>query len=960
MEGPCLRLDVTDEEFLLLDDEEDASTQARPGSAGSASAGLGGLGGGTGGAAGRGAGGLLSGLAGSLGRGFASVRSKLAAAGESRQAAAEPVHELILDDSSNEEQTKVISAAVEDVVVEAIVEPELVVDGLEEFEWGLRGMDCPDCAMKATRAVRRLPGVKVVNVSATEGRVRVNIDVGRGRISRVSAVLESLGHGPDLEWRQVQGKTAGEVSRRLGIERKGLRKALLGVPGILNASLEDGRIELQKVPTDSLKVEQMTNDNLRRLLGDFSLIESKTRRLRPDQAQLLGAVMTLPLLFSVLVLESLGLHFWLLAGVTSLGVLFAGMPMFKAAVASVQNRVLGFQVLTSLAVLGALYLRQWPEALVVTGLVALAAHMEESALVRAREAMQGGLDRLPRRARLIEAKGGSAADDDCCDDDHDHSHDHFHDHAYADSQADDEWTPIAALERGDIVEIRSGEVIPVDGYVVDGSGAIDRAPLTGEPMPISISTGDLIEAGLTLTRGPIRVRTEAIGDDTRLADLIDLVRRYREQPTRTQTIIERFTALWVPLVLVGSAIYGMMTGDFVAMLVLWVVSCPCSLLLAAPVPHATALSCASASGLVARGGDVIEAAAGVQLALLDKTGTLTTGRPRLVSIALAGNQTEQSVLRIAAGLEQRSNHPYARTLITAAAERSEDLTEISEIEDGDAGVSGNMHGSPVILGRTDWLVAEGVRIPQEIDSALADSRQAGYGASVLAIDGEAVAAFTFAHDDAREGVKEMLEMLQNQGISIEILSGDEQASVEAFARGLGLDPSVCRGNVDPEGKAAWVASRAKLSRTLMAGDGFNDSGALAAADVGVAVGSGEQVNLDAADVLIPGEDPRALANLIELSKRTRKVVNANIAISVAVTLLLVVTALTGINTSIAAGIAIHEASVFLIIFNGMFVAGAGGRRAGVLLDLGKDLIRDIREAVQVLFSTMKSSPPSTA
>jgi cation transport ATPase len=363
---------------------------------------------------------------------------------------------------------------------------------------------------------------------------------------------------------------------------------------------------------------------------------------------------------------------------------------------------------------------------------------------------------------------------------------------------------------------------------------------------------------------------------------------------------------------------------------------------------------------VARGGDVIEAAAGVQLALLDKTGTLTTGRPRLVSIALAGNQTEESVLRIAAGLEQRSNHPYARTLITAAAERSEDLTEISEIEDGDAGVSGNMHGSPVILGRTDWLVAEGVRIPQEIDSALADSRQAGYGASVLAIDGEAVAAFTFAHDDAREGVKEMLEMLQNQGISIEILSGDEQASVEAFARGLGLDPSVCRGNVDPEGKAAWVAERAKLSRTLMAGDGFNDSGALAAADVGVAVGSGEQVNLDAADVLIPGEDPRALANLIELSKRTRKVVNANIAISVAVTLLLVVTALAGINTSIAAGIAIHEASVFLIILNGMFVAGAGGRRAGVLLDLGKDLIRDIREAVQVLFSTMKSSPPSTA
>ena len=271
-----------------------------------------------------------------------------------------------------------------------------------------------------------------------------------------------------------------------------------------------------------------------------------------------------------------------------------------------------------------------------------------------------------------------------------------------------------------------------------------------------------------------------------------------------------------------------------------------------------------------------------------------------------------------------------------------------------------MRGIPVILGRADWLMEEGVKIPYEIDSALADSRYAGYGASVLAVDGQAVAAFTFAHDDAREGVNEMIAELQSQGISVEILSGDEQASVEAFAKKLGLDPSICRGNVDPEGKAAWVAQRAKLSRTLMAGDGFNDSGALAAADVGVAVGSGEQVNLDAADVLIPGEDPRALSNLLSLSKRTRKVVNANIAISVGVTILLVITALAGINTSIAAGIAIHEASVFLIILNGMFVAGAEGNKLGVLTSLGKDLISDIREAFNVWLSSGKADSSATA
>ncbi len=927
--SPSLACVVNDEEFLILDDDDTDLTQAKPESRKASdvqsvsenSASISSLGG------------LISSIKGMLGESIGKISSSISDTSEKKAAKVASVEELILDDGSLE---KVIPITGESADSANFMEAELVVDGVEQFEWNLRGMDCPDCAMKATRAVNRLPGVDQVIVSATEGSIRFKLDLARGRVSRVSSVLESLGHAPDVKWSLVQGKTAGEVSNHLGIDRKGLRNALLDIPGILNASLDDGRVELQRIPTDSLKVSEMTEEGLRRLLGEYTLVESKNKRLRADQVQLIGAVMTIPLLFAVFAIELAELYWWVAAGITGLGVLFAGMPMFQAAIASIQNRVLGFQVLTSLAVLGALYLKEWPEALVVTGLVALAGHLEDSALVRAREAMQGGLDRLPRRARLV-TEG--------------HNIDNSH---------HDEWTPVAALEPGDIVEIRSGEVIPVDGIVVDGTGAVDKAPLTGEPMPVSVSSGSFVEAGLTITRGPLHVKAEATGKDTRLADLIELVRKYREQPTRTQTIIERFTAIWVPLVLVGSAIYGAISGDIVGMLVLWVVSCPCALLLAAPVPHATALSSASGIGLVARGGDVIEAAAGIELALLDKTGTLTSGRPRLVSIAVAGDETEESALRIAAGLEQRSNHPYATTIIEAASERSKAITKITGIEDGDAGVRGSMRGLPVILGRADWLMSEGIMIPYEIDSALADSRHAGYGASVLAIDSEAVAAFTFAHDDAREGVKEMVEELQQQGISVEILSGDEQASVEAFAETLGINPKICRGNVDPEGKASWVAERAKLSRTLMAGDGFNDSGALAAADIGVAVGSGEQVNLDAADVLIPGEDPRALANLIQLSKRTRRVVNANIAISVMVTLMLIITALTGINTSIAAGIAIHEASVFLIIINGMFVAGAGGRRIGVLLDLAKDLLRDIREAFGVLFSGGEGSPPSTA
>lgn len=822
---------------------------------------------------------------------------------------------------------------------DSILDADLVVDGIYDIEWGINGMDCADCAMKATKAVNRLPGVDGVKVSVTEGTVKFSLDLSKGKVSRANSVLESLGHNPVVIWQSVFGITPGGAASNLGIDRKSLRTALLDVPGIINVRFEDGKIELQKINYNSMKMMEISDERLRQLLGDdLKLQKSTTSKLRPDQVQLLSAFFTIPLIIGVFAINQLDSvpNFTALL-LSIIGISFAGYPMFKAAISSIQNRVLGFQVLTSLAVIGAMIMKEYPEALIVTGLVAFASHLEESALVRARNAMQGGLDRLPRLARL-----SSITEDSCCDDDH-------CDSDIKENSSDDEWIPIEALDIGDVVEIRSGEIIPVDGVIIEGSGAIDRAPLTGEPIPVSITTGDYVEAGLVLVRGPIVVSCKATGESTRLASLIDLVRSYRDKPTRTQSTIERFTAVWVPFVLIGSLAYGILTKDFVTTLVLWVVSCPCSLLLAAPVPHATALSSASASGLVARGGDVLESAASIELALLDKTGTLTTGRPKIGEFVCASGQKEENILGIVSALEQRSNHPYAKAIISLAKESDVKLKKVTAISDGDAGVSGKLNGKEIIFGRADWLISQGVVISDDIQEILDSSRKKGHGVSVLSLEGKSVAAFSFIHDDAREGAKEMVQMLQEQGIIVEILSGDEQSSVEAFARKLGIDPSICRGNVSPEGKAKWVEERSKARRTLMAGDGFNDAGALAAANIGIAVGSGDQVNLEAADVLIPGDDPRAIVRLLELAKRTKMIVNINIAISVAVTLILVLTTLAGVNTSIAAGIAIHEASVFLIIINGMFVSSNNTRRTTVLVDLMKDLVKDLKEAFGVLF-----------
>ena len=842
-----------------------------------------------------------------------------------------------------------------------VLDADLAADGVHEFEWAIRGMDCPDCAMKATRAVSRLPGIEQCRVSATEGSVRLSLDIGRGQVSRASSVLENLGHSPDVEWLGVVGLTPREVAARLGIERRALRSSLMDIPGILNVSLDDGRIELQRLWLVDTALRAVSEQRMEAILGPgFTLSPSKSSKLRPDQIRLLGAAMTVPLILGVIAVERIHAVPDVLAAVIgAFGVLFAGYQMFQEAFASIQNRVLGFQILTSLAVFGAVYLQEWAEALMVVGLVGFAAHLEDRALLRARESMQGGLDRLPRRARLLDSKpeeGETRTLNVLQPETRSLVVANCH---------DEELTPVEAIEPGDMVEVRSGEVVPVDGVVVEGTGSIDKAPLTGEPIPIPVNPDDFVEAGLVLVRGPLVIRAQAGGDDTRLSSLIDLVRQYRDQPTRTQSAIESFTAIWVPLVMIGAPAIGFLVAGttseaILVTLLLWVVSCPCSLLLAAPVPHAAALSAASSSGLVARGGDVLEAAAGVELALLDKTGTLTSGQPRMTGLFVSEEENELRVLQIAAGLEQRSNHPYARSILALAQERSLKPSNVTGLADGDAGVSGTLRGQQVMLGRADWLMDRGVEIPLDVDSALAGSRKAGHGSSVLAIEGRAVAAFGFAHDDAREGVDALISALRENDVTVEILSGDEQASVEAFAQRLGIPSSSCRGGVDPEGKAQWVSERSKARVTLMAGDGFNDAGALAAADVGVAVGSGEQVNLDAADVLIPGEDPRALAKFIDLSKRTRRAVSMNIAISVGITMLLVCVVLLGWEIKLAAGVALHEASALIVILNGMWVTGTGPQRTTTLVDLVRDLRDDLMEALRVAIGGSGKDQSATA
>ena len=819
--------------------------------------------------------------------------------------------------------------------------------GKQTICWPIQDMDCPHCASEAMSALNRLKHVNSSLVSATDGTVTVDVDFEQGNLAEASAVLRSLGNPPDLPFMQISGVKSSSISARHSVPVKALPRIFRRQPGVLDCDVDrEGNLKLQLVPNLSKELQLALDESLRDVIGqDFKLIPEKINTVTSGQWRMIGSGIAFVMLVTLLLTEFfITENPWVLGAIGLTGVSLGGIKMFSKAWASIQNRQFGFQVLTSLAVIGASYLQAWEEALMVLILVAWTEHMENEALVNARKAMQGGLDRLPRTARRVPKKivgeisfsslsvispQTSIAN---------HSH----------SVATVEEVPIGLIMKGDHIEIRSGELIPADGKIISGNGSVNRAPLTGESVPVDVKTGDELQAGLTLSRGPVTIEVTAVGEDTRLSGLIDTVHSFKDIPTRLQGALENFTALWVPVVLIGAVLAWVVIpgADWKIILLLWVVACPCALLLASPVPHAASLSLASKSGAIARGGDVMESLSKVNLALLDKTGTLTSGRPRIGTMTLARGRKRDTAIALAAGLEASSNHPYAQAIVAFAKDEEIEALELSEISDKENGVYAKLKGSEVA-----FIRAEKSQLSGKLLEVLEDALKQGHGASLLLKDSKPVALFTFIHDDLRDGTDDLVKSLYSMGVNVEIISGDNQDAVNALAQSIGVPESAARGEMTPEGKVKWVQDRSKTHITMMVGDGFNDAAAMAAADVGIAIGTGESANLEAADVLIPGDDPRLISDLVKLSKRTHSVLVWNIAYSVAVTLFLVYLVLAGINDSLAFGVLVHELSVIGVIINGARLSGTGGTLK-LIADIFKSIWNGTLESFKALYDSI--------
>tara|TARA_B100001564_G_scaffold337906_1_gene329234 strand:- start:60 stop:2894 length:2835 start_codon:yes stop_codon:yes gene_type:complete len=873
-------------------------------------------------------------------------------------------------------QKPVIDQELEKEILEAEILDDLVVEqpsGIFEVEWPLVGMDCPDCASKAFNALDHLMQTTEVKVSATSGEVSLKVDLEYGLLSQVSSTLKSLGHPPDVSFYLLSGVNARVVAKRNQIELKQVERLMLRQPGILDVEVnKDNEILVQLLPAPNKKMLDLRDSSLERIIGTKPVFtEVSSTRLRPDQWRLFGGAVAVPLLFIVILGEVIGLPPIVIGLIASLGIFIGGLQMFHEAIASLMSRQMGFQVLTSIAVIGASILGMWEEALMVVILVAIAAHLENSALENARNAMQGGLDRIPRIARRMIPKTKISKEV------FNPAEISFQIQTTSPSNSqpmlfnqqsknleESEMISLDLLKIGDIVEIRSGELIPADGQIIDGYGALDKAPLTGESAPVEVVEGDEIHAGLILARGPVLIKVTAVGPDTRLSGIIEAVHNFKEQKPKIQNLIERFTSVWIPIVLFGALVvwYFMFpANDWKIILLLWVVACPCALLLAAAMPHAAALSRASRMGAIVRGGDILERLSKVNHVLLDKTGTLTSGKPKIGEVIIAKGRQRKTTLGLAGGLEKRSSHPYAHAILEYLKAEDIPSTKVTEIADVEAGVKGTVSGKEVYFIRADMAKKYKIKVGKEISSAIKKAKEQGNGMSLLAREDTALALFTFIHDDTRGGSKELIHGFNKRSVSVEIISGDQQSSVSNFASQIGLADQSAHGGLSPEQKVSWVEKRSQTHITMMVGDGFNDSAALAVADVGIAVGTGESVNLEAADIMFPGDEPKMLLELHDLSKKMNNALIGNIAISIFITLALVVAVINEWYDQLWVGVLIHEASVLLVIINGARLAGRNSMLAilwTILKSLWNDTIAVFIQFKQHYFSQSVTQKPS--
>lgn len=583
---------------------------------------------------------------------------------------------------------------------------------------------------------------------------------------------------------------------------------------------------------------------------------------------------------SKLILNNLEIFTWSLVLASILG----AAPIAIQAYQAMRVKVVSIDVLVTIAVLGAFLIRNFEESAIVTFLFLFGAYLELRTLNKTRSAIKELTEMAPESAlKLIE-------------------------------NGEFEEVEVDEVDVGDILLVKTGAKVPVDGRVISGEGHINEASITGESLPVTKTKDSGVYAGTILENGTIQIVADRVGEDTTFGKIIELVEEAQDSKSEAERFIDRFSKYYTPGVLVIAFIVWLFSKNIELAITILVLGCPGALVIGVPVSNVAGIGNGAKHGILLKGSEVIGDFSRLDTMVFDKTGTLTIGNPKVGEVEIY-TDNEEEVLAYLASVERESDHPLGKAVIEHIGDTKYYDVEKTEVVKG-GGIIAEVDGHRLVVGNMALMEEEDVKIGEKSYEDIKSLEEKGNSLVLTAVDGE-LKVLMGIKDQIRPGVKEDLQRLKRLGVkNLVVLSGDNQGTVDLVAKELGLTEA--HGHMLPEDKSQYIKDlQAKGQIVAFVGDGVNDSPSLALAEIGIAMGSGTDVAIETSDVVLMNSDFSRLPHALGLTKATARNMRQNIVIAVGVVIILLLSVLFSDWMNMSIGMLVHEGSILAVILNGM-------------------------------------------
>lgn len=573
--------------------------------------------------------------------------------------------------------------------------------------------------------------------------------------------------------------------------------------------------------------------------------------------------------------------------------IIAAIPIVIHAYQALRVKVVSIELLVSIAVIGSFIIGEYDESAIVTFLFLFGSYLEERTLSKTRQSIKSLTEMAPTTATVVQADGTT------------------------------EEVDVDDVDEGDIVLVKTGGSIPVDGKVIDGHGYTDESVVTGESRQVGKQIQDDVFSGTMVSDGYLKIQATKVGDDTTFAKIIELVEDAQDTKSHAEKFIDRFAQYYTPAVLVIALVVFLFSRDFKLAITVLVLGCPGALVIGAPVSNVAGIGNGAKRGILVKGGEAMDTFSKIDTFVFDKTGTLTTGKTSVSTMKTYKGHRE-TTLALVAKVESLSDHPLGRAIVTYADQQGANFQTLNVTDNRTVkgqGMIAEIDQQTVLAGNLKLMQAQQVPLNDEQHKDLAALQATGSSVVLVAVAGE-LAALIGISDIIRPEVATQLQQLRNKGAKhLVMLTGDNQATADYVAQTVGIDE--VHAELMPEQKVTFVKQFQQAGRTVaFVGDGINDSPSIATADIGIAMGSGTDVAIETSDVVLMQSSFEALVHAYGLAKKTVLNTKENITMAIAVVAFLLIGLVAGF-IYMASGMFVHEASILVVIFNAMRLIGYG-------------------------------------